>query len=112
MTTNNENKVTPQAPISSGFGSHTTALEVVKGIDLNGKIAIVTGGHSGIGLETTRALAAAGATVIVTARSPEQASSALAGIAGVEVEMIDLMDPATIDASLNASLLPVDRFTT
>lgn len=97
MHTSNGYKVTPQVPISSGFGAQTNALEVVEGIDLNGKIAIVTGGHSGIGLETTRALAAAGATVIVAARSPEQARSALVGITGVEVEALDLVDPASID---------------
>lgn len=98
MQTSSGYKKTPQAPISSGFGAQTTALEVVEGIDLNGKIAIVTGGHSGLGLETTRALAAAGATVIVVARSPEQASSVLAGIAGVEIEVLDLIDPVSIDA--------------
>ncbi|MGQ7885427.1 SDR family NAD(P)-dependent oxidoreductase [Paenibacillus sp. WC2504] len=97
MVNNNEYKITPQLPISSGFGAETTALETVKDINLNGKIAIVTGGHSGIGLETTRALAAAGATVIVAARSPEQAGSALAGIAGIEIEKLDLSDPASID---------------
>ncbi|MBM7566330.1 oxidoreductase [Paenibacillus sacheonensis] len=98
MTANNEYRITPQTPISSGFGANTTALEVVKGSDLQGKIAIVTGGHSGIGLETTRALAAAGAVVVVAARSPEQAGPALAGIAGTEVEKLDLSDPASIDA--------------
>lgn len=46
-----------QVPIGSGFGPHTTADEVLAGLDLSGKRAIVTGGHSGLGLETTRALA-------------------------------------------------------
>ncbi|KAK9917512.1 hypothetical protein WJX75_005199 [Coccomyxa subellipsoidea] len=51
--------------------SHTTALEVVEGVDSFGKTAIVTGGNSGIGVETVRALAVAGARVIVTSRSVE-----------------------------------------
>jgi hypothetical protein len=49
-----EIKTTPQHPIGSGFGAATTAAEVTYGIDLSGKTAIVTGGYSGIGLETTR----------------------------------------------------------
>ena len=49
-----EVKSTPQHPIGSGFGSHTTAVEVIRGIDLSGKIAVVTGGYSGIGLVTTQ----------------------------------------------------------
>jgi predicted ThiF/HesA family dinucleotide-utilizing enzyme len=54
---------TPQAPIASGFGAATTASDVIRGCDLSGKVAIVTGGYSGIGLETVRTLAAAGARV-------------------------------------------------
>jgi len=57
-----------QSPVGSGFGFKTRATEIVKGIDLSGKLAIVTGWASGIGLETTRALASAGAKVIVPAR--------------------------------------------
>lgn len=48
---------TPQAPIHSGFASTSTARDVLEGHNLSGRIAIVTGGHSGLGLETTRALA-------------------------------------------------------
>ena len=46
-----------QAPIHSGFGPTTAARETLHGIDLGGKVAIVTGGYSGIGLKTIRALA-------------------------------------------------------
>ncbi|MBY3463028.1 SDR family NAD(P)-dependent oxidoreductase [Rhizobium laguerreae] len=81
-----------QAPIGSGFGAHTTAEEVLAGLDLSGKRAIVTGGHSGLGLETTRALAGAGAKVTIGARSIEAARSAVAGIDGVEIDRLDLSD--------------------
>ncbi|MBO2012210.1 hypothetical protein [Hymenobacter negativus] len=54
-----------QKPPSSGFNATSTASEVIKGISLDGKVAIVTGGYTGIGLETTKTLAAAGATVII-----------------------------------------------
>lgn len=89
---------TPQKPIQSGFGMRTEAHEALGGRDLSGKRAIVTGGYSGLGLETTRALAAAGATVIVPARTPEKARAALAAIANVEQEALDLAEPASIDA--------------
>ena len=89
-------KTTPQKPIESGFGASSTAESVIKGIDLTGKVIIVTGGYSGIGLETTRVLEAAGATVIVPARDLDKARRNLIGIA-VELEYIDLFNPASID---------------
>ena len=64
---------TQQAPIGSGFNRDTTAKEALGGADLTGKTVIVTGGASGIGLETTRVLSGAGAQVIVAVRSPERA---------------------------------------
>lgn len=86
-----------QAPIGSGFHAKSTAMEVVRGIDLSGKNAIVTGGYSGIGLETVRALANAGARVTVPARRPDVASSALADVAGeIEIAAMDLGDVATV----------------
>lgn len=87
-----------QAPINSGFGAATTAAEVIAGRDLAGKVAIVTGGYSGIGLETTRALLLAGARVIVPARDAAKAHKALAGMQGAVIEDLDLMDPASVDA--------------
>ncbi len=89
---------TPQAPIGSGFGAATTAAEILRGRDLSGKTAIVTGGYSGIGRETARVLRAAGARVIVPTRDRGRAENALAGIDGIEVEAMDLLDPASIDA--------------
>lgn len=89
---------TPQAPLGSGFGFSSTAREVLGGRLLVGTQAVVTGGYAGIGLETTRVLAAAGATVIVPVRSPAKARAALAGVDGVELLPMDLADPASIDA--------------
>lgn len=83
---------TAQHKIGSGFGATSTADEVLEGIDLTGKLALVTGGYSGIGLETTRALVKAGARVVVPARRPETAEQALAGLPGVEVDELDLGD--------------------
>jgi NAD(P)-dependent dehydrogenase (short-subunit alcohol dehydrogenase family) len=87
-----------QNPINSGFAGTSTTDDVINGIDLHGKTAIVTGGYSGLGLETTRTLAAAGATVVVPVRSPEKARAALAGIPRVEQAALDLLDPQSIDA--------------
>ncbi|WLQ37422.1 SDR family NAD(P)-dependent oxidoreductase [Streptomyces castrisilvae] len=83
---------TPQHSIGSGFGARSTTDEVLSGIGLAGRTAIVTGGYSGLGLETTRALAAAGARVIVPARRPEAARDAVKGLAGVETDDLDLSD--------------------
>ncbi len=87
-----------QHPIGTGFTAAATADDVLAGLDLAGRNAIVTGGHAGIGLATTRALCKAGASVTVVARNPDMAARSLAGIAGVEVGQLDLMDPASIDA--------------
>lgn len=87
-----------QQPTGSGFHAKSTTDDVIKGIDLTGKIAIVTGGNTGIGLETTRTLAAAGATVIVPARDMDKAAKNLQGIPNVEIAPMDLMSPASIDA--------------
>ena len=78
-----------QKPIISGFDSKSNADKIVKEKDLSGKIAIVTGGYSGIGLETTRALVAIGAKVIIPAKRTEVAVQNLEGIVSKEniVEM-------------------------
>ena len=86
-------------PIGSPFGDRSRALEVVEGIDLSGKQVVVTGGYSGIGTETVRALAAAGAKVIVGARRTEQAEGVLRAVEGdIAILPLDLSDPASIDA--------------
>ncbi|HEY5183455.1 MAG TPA: SDR family NAD(P)-dependent oxidoreductase [Actinomycetes bacterium] len=90
---------TPQQPIGSGFGHESTAGEVLSGVDLSGRVAIVTGGYSGLGLEITRALAGAGAHVIVPSRRRAAAEEALGQVRGsVEVEELDLSDLASVRA--------------
>lgn len=87
-----------QQPLNSGFNATSTVQDVIKGIDLTGKTAIVTGGYAGIGLETVRTLAAAGAQIVVPARDIEKARYNLSGIHGTIVERMDLMDPDSINA--------------
>jgi NAD(P)-dependent dehydrogenase (short-subunit alcohol dehydrogenase family) len=89
--------VTEQRPLISGFGPRTTAEEALAGHDLPGKVAIVTGGHAGLGLETTRVLSNAGATVVIGARDPQRAQMAVAGMKNVEVGQLDLASPRSID---------------
>ncbi|MDO0909659.1 SDR family NAD(P)-dependent oxidoreductase [Streptomyces sp. DT2A-34] len=83
---------TAQHKIGSGFDATSTAADILNGIDLTGKLALVTGGYSGLGLETTRALTEAGAHVVVPARRRAAAEEALAGLTGVEVDELDLGD--------------------
>lgn len=87
-----------QQKIDSGFDATSTAKEVLAGTDLSGRLALVTGGYSGIGLETTRALVGAGARVVVPARRPDAAAEALDGLDGVEVDQLDLGDLADVAA--------------
>lgn len=82
-----------QVPLNSGFGAKSTGAQVVAEHDLAGRVAVVTGGYSGIGLETVRALAAKGVRIIVPVRDRAKADPALAGIAGqVETGDMDLGD--------------------
>jgi len=67
---------TRQASIHSRYGAVATAREVIGDTRHDGAVAVVTGGHGGVGLETTRALAHAGVTVVVAARTPEKAAAA------------------------------------
>lgn len=101
-------KNTIQTPINSSYDFTATAKEVIANIDLYGKTAIVTGGYSGIGLETAKALAEAGAAVIVPARNIEKAQKAVAGIQNIELKALDLMDPISID-NFSQSFLASNR---
>ncbi len=87
-----------QKSINSGFNKTSTAAEVIKGINLKGKTAIVTGGNTGIGLETVKTLSAAGASVVVPARDVEKAERNLQGISNVTIEKMDLMNPESISS--------------
>jgi NAD(P)-dependent dehydrogenase (short-subunit alcohol dehydrogenase family) len=80
------------------FGAHSTAADVLAGIDLTGKTVIVTGGYSGLGLSTTRALAGAGARVVVPARRVDAARQTLSDLDGVEVNYCDLAELASVRA--------------
>ena len=85
-----------QKPLGTGYGPQTTAAEALDGLDLTGKCAIVTGGHSGLGLETTKALAAAGTEVIVAARDGDRARAALQHVPTTIVAPLDLADLASV----------------
>jgi len=87
-----------QTPLESAFGYRSTAADVIAGIDLSGKTAIVTGGYSGLGIETVKALADAGAAVTVPARRPEAAVHALHGVSGVTIQAMDLSDLESVAA--------------
>lgn len=82
-----------QAKTESGFIPKSEPSQILEGIDLAGKVAVVTGGYSGIGMETTRALAERGVKVYVPVRDPAKAESNLAEVNGdVVVGAMDLAD--------------------
>jgi NAD(P)-dependent dehydrogenase (short-subunit alcohol dehydrogenase family) len=89
--------------ITTPFDAQSTAAEVIAGVDLTGKRAVVTGGGSGIGLETARALAAAGAQVTLAVRNTDAGQRATADIQAttgrddIRVARLDLTDRSTID---------------
>jgi len=94
--------------ITTPFDAKSTAADVVDGIDLTGRRAIVTGGASGIGVETARALAGAGAEVTIAARNPEAGERVAADIIAttgnkqVFVAPLDLSDLASVAAFAGA----------
>jgi NAD(P)-dependent dehydrogenase (short-subunit alcohol dehydrogenase family) len=99
--------------ITTEFGYESTAAEVVEGVDLSGKAAIVTGGASGIGIETARALAGAGAAVTLAVRNTEQGEAVAADIGAdtgteVAVSPLELTDPASVDAFVATWDRPLD----
>lgn len=87
-----------QAKLGSGLDPKSEPADILAGKDLSGKVAVVTGGYSGIGLETTRALAAAGAKVYVPVRDPQKAQANLSGIEQGELIPVamDLGDFASV----------------
>jgi NAD(P)-dependent dehydrogenase (short-subunit alcohol dehydrogenase family) len=91
-------------PVSAGLSPYTDASVLVDGMDLSGQTAIVTGGATGIGIETVRALAGAGADVVIAVRNRKAGETAAAevnasvGAERVSVGMLDLSDLATVAA--------------
>jgi NAD(P)-dependent dehydrogenase (short-subunit alcohol dehydrogenase family) len=100
--------MTAITPISTPFTAQSTAAEVVAGIDLAGRRVIVTGGASGIGIETARALAGAGAEVTLAVRNTEAGQRtaeeivATTGNKQVLVAPLDLADQASVAAFVAA----------
>ncbi|MGW5476222.1 SDR family NAD(P)-dependent oxidoreductase [Streptomyces sp. NPDC004008] len=98
----------PQTPHT--FGASTTAAEVIDGVDLHGRRAVVTGASSGIGVETARALAAAGADVTLAVRDTEAGARVAARLAAelpatsgkLTVGRLDLADRSTVAAFVAA----------
>jgi NAD(P)-dependent dehydrogenase (short-subunit alcohol dehydrogenase family) len=90
--------------ITTPFSAESTAAEVIEGIDLTGRRAIVTGGASGIGIETARALASAGADVTLAVRNLEAgqltAEDIIHGTGNKQVLVapLDLADQASVAA--------------
>lgn len=100
--------------IITPFGFHTTANDVAAGVDLTGKRAIVTGGASGIGIETARALASVGAEVTLAVRRPQASEFIAEEIRQstqnrrVHIAPLDLVDPLSIQAFVAAWKGPLD----
>jgi NAD(P)-dependent dehydrogenase (short-subunit alcohol dehydrogenase family) len=95
-----------QRSLHTGFGFNTTSSDVMQGVELDGIVAIVTGGYSGIGLETVHTLHRAGATVVVPTRNITVARELFKDYnTRLEIEYMDLMDPASIDAFAKRFLL-------
>ena len=89
--------------ITTPFGFESTAAEVIAGVDLSGKRAIVTGASSGIGVETARALAGAGAAVTLAVRDTAAGERVAADIGGaVDVAALDLSDLGSVNAFVGA----------
>lgn len=94
-----------QKPLSTGFNFYTTADEVMDAVDLTNKIAVVTGGYSGIGLETVKQLHKAGATVIVPTRNVTATKEIFKDYTTrLEIAFMDLLDPVSIDDFANGFL--------
>ena len=87
----------------SGFGANSTAEAVTEGLDLSGKVYLVTGCNSGLGLETTRVLTLRGATVLGLARTVEKAKGAGEQVTGTVVPFAcELSDPTSVRACVEA----------
>ena len=90
--------VSRQAPIGSGFGRRTTAQQALEGRDLTGINAVVTGGYSGLGLETAEGAGNGGSARRRSCSQHEKARSAVEDLPGIELAELDLAKPVSIDA--------------
>ncbi len=99
----------------TAFGAASTTDEVLEGVDLAGKVAAVTGGSGGLGLETARALAAHGAHVVIAARDPQKLDDAATSIreahpdASIETLVLDLADVSSCRRAAISLLTATDR---
>jgi NAD(P)-dependent dehydrogenase (short-subunit alcohol dehydrogenase family) len=105
--------LTATKPITTPFTAETTAAEVIGGIDLSGKRAIITGGSSGIGIETARALAGAGAEVTLAVRDTDAGDRTASDITAttgnaVHVSRLDLADQASVATFVAQWTGPID----
>ena len=100
--------------IATPFGFHSTAREVISGMDLTGQRAIITGGAAGIGVETARALASAGASVVLAVRRPDAAVPVAEALRestrnpAISVARLDLSDLRSVNAFVRAWGGPLD----
>ncbi|MGO4442616.1 SDR family NAD(P)-dependent oxidoreductase [Mycobacterium sp. 2YAF39] len=96
--------------LTTPFGFESTAAEVIAGVDLHGKTAVVTGAASGIGVETARALAGAGAHVTLAVRDPAAGSRVAADIGddNTDVRALDLSDLSSVSAFIRGWTGPLD----
>ncbi len=106
--------MTPEPLITGRFTATSTADDVVRDVDLQGRVAVVTGASSGIGAETARALTAAGAAVTLAVRNVDAGTAAADQIAAAtgrprpQVRALDLADPASIATLVRQWSSPLD----
>ena len=100
--------------LTTPFGFHSTAREIIRGVDLTGRRAVVTGGAAGIGIETARALAEAGAHVVLAVRRPDAAAPVVealqqsTGNRAISAAPLDLADLRSVRAFARAWDGPLD----
>lgn len=106
-----------QAPVPSPYNATTTAEEAIGSNNLSGKLVVITGGSAGIGKETARVLANAGAELILGARSLDKLEAAQKEItaatseATIKIAELDLMEPESVESFANTALAlgrPID----
>ncbi|MGH9013381.1 MAG: SDR family NAD(P)-dependent oxidoreductase [Acidimicrobiia bacterium] len=100
----------------SDFGPDTTTDDVLDGVDLSGRRVLVTGASAGLGLETTRSLAAHGASIVLAVRDQDKGERAMATVraqspgADLELRLVDLGSLASIRAFADGVLASHDHF--